>query len=179
MKPGQSYIVYVTLDAKGRIIASSKIDKYLDKWPLQYEQGQAVTLLVAEHTDLGYKAIVDHRHWGLIHDEDVFKNLRYGKRETGYIKKIREDGKIDLTLRKIGLDKVSDLADKILTGLGENDGFLPLHDKSTPEEIRLRFGESKKSFKSAVGFLLKRDKIDLVKDGIRLKKQADNLHDPK
>lgn len=168
MQEGKSYIVYLNLDQEGRIVATSKIDKYLDKWPPRYKAGEEVKLLIAEHTDLGYKAIVNDRHWGVIHDEDVFKALRYGKREKGYIKKVREDGKIDLSLRKTGRDKISDLADRVLAALVKNNGYLPLHDKSSPEQIKQAFGESKKAFKSAIGFLYKQGKVELEKEGIRL-----------
>ena len=170
MQAGKSYVVYVNLDHDGRIVATSKIDKFLDKWPARYEPGQEVSLMIAGRTDLGYKAIINHRHWGLIHDQDVFKPLRYGKKVKGYIKNLREDGKIDLSLRKAGYDKISDLAERILQALDEKGGFVPLHDKSPAEEIKHAFGESKKSFKSAIGSLYKQRKIDIEQGkGIRLK----------
>ncbi|MFC1748676.1 S1 RNA-binding domain-containing protein [Pseudomonadota bacterium] len=168
MEEGKSYIVYVSLDNEGRIVATSKIDKFLDKWPARYEEGQEVNLMIAERTEMGYKAIINHRHWGLIHDTDVFKSLRYGKKIKGYIKTIREDGKIDLYLSKAGYGKVDDLAERILEALAERGGFIALHDKSPAEEIKHTFGESKKSFKSAIGALYKQKKIKIEKDGIRL-----------
>ncbi len=168
MEQGKSYIVYINLDSEGRIVATSKIDKFLDKWPARYQEGDEVSLMIAERTELGYKAIINHRHWGLIHHTDVFKALRYGKKMKGYIKNMREDGKIDLVLRKEGYSKVSELADQILIELEACGGFLALHDKSPAEEIKHLFGESKKTFKSAIGALYKRKKIKIEDDGIRL-----------
>lgn len=168
MEVGKSYIVYVNLDEQGRIVATSKIDKFLDRWPARYEEGEEVNLMIAGRSDLGFKAIINHRHWGLIHDTDVFKPLRFGKKMKGYIKKVREDGKIDLSLRKAGYSRVTDLADRILDALEEKGGFLPLHDKSPAEEIKHAFGESKKSFKGAIGALYKQKKIVIEDGGIRL-----------
>ncbi len=169
MEKGKSYIVYINLDNEGRIVATSKIDKFLDRWPARYEQGEEVNLMIADRTELGYKAIINHRHWGLVHHEDVFKPLRYGKKVKGYIKTLREDGKIDLDLRKKGYKKVLDLTDRIMAELEAAGGFLPLHDKSPAEEIKHTFGESKKSFKSAIGALYKQKKIVIEDNGIRLK----------
>ena len=168
MEVGKSYIVYVNLDDEGRIVATSKIDKFLDRWPARYNDGDEVNLLIVERSDIGYKAIIENRHWGLIHDDEVFKPLRFGKKVKGYIKKMREDGKIDLSLRKHGYAKVTDLGGKILQMLEERGGFIPLHDKSPAEDIKHTFGESKKSFKNAIGNLYKKKKITIEKEGIRL-----------
>lgn len=169
MEKDKSYLVYLKQDNQGRIIASSKLDHGLDKSPASYQRGQEVSLLVAETTDLGYKVIINDRHWGLIHKADVFQNLGYGKRIQGYIKTLRDDGKIDVLLRKIGQDNIHDLAGRILAELQRSGGFLALHDKSSPEEIKRIFGESKKSFKNAIGQLYKRGEISIEEEGIRLR----------
>ena len=169
MEEGKSYIVYVNIDNEGRVVATSKIDKFLDQWPANYEVGETVKLLTAERTEMGTKVIINHRHWGLVHKDEVFKSLVYGKRIDGYIKKVRADGKIDVVLSPIGRDKVAVLADRIVLALRKNDGFLGMHDKSSPDEIKKIFGESKKTFKSALGFLYKQGKIEMESSGIRLK----------
>lgn len=168
MESGRSYIVYVKLDSKGRIIASSKLDHNLDKSPATYKQWDEVTLIIAESTELGRKVIINDSHWGLIHASDIFQSLSYGKTVRGFIKFVREDGKIDIVLKKMGRDSIHELADRILTGLKANHGFLPLHDKSSSQDIQRTFGDSKKSFKSAIGLLYKQGKITIENDGIRL-----------
>lgn len=167
MEKGKSYIVYLKQDSKGRILASSKLDHFLDKTPSNFKPGQEVDLLIAARTDLGTKAIVNNSHWGLIHIADNFGTLHYGKRMRGYIKTVRKDGKLDLVLRKIGRDSIDELAENILTELQKRGGFLSLHDKSSAEDIQRVFHESKKSFKSAIGQLYKQGKITIEEDGIR------------
>ena len=169
MEKDKSYIVYVTQDKNERIIASSKLDYFLDKLPAQFKQGDEVSLLIAETTELGNKVIINDTHWGLIHSSDIFQSLSYGKKTRGYIKTLRDDGKIDVVLRKIGHDSIRDLAERILSSLHKENGFLPLHDKSTSLEIQRALGESKKSFKSAIGHLYKRGEINLEANGIRLR----------
>ena len=173
MEKDKSYIVCLRQDNQGRIIASSKIDYFLDKTPAHYKSGDEVSLLVAERTDLGNKVIINDAHWGLIHANDIFQTLNYGKRIQGYIKNVRDDGKIDVTLRKIGQGSIRDLATRILTELQKQGGFLPLHDKSPSLEIQRVFGESKKSFKNAIGNLYKRGDILIEENGIRLRDTSD------
>lgn len=168
MQEARRYVVYINLDDEGRLVASSKIDKFLDKWPVTYEEGQEVDLLICDRTDLGLKAIINNRHWGVLYQNELFKNVWLGDTIKGYIKKIREDGKIDLTLHQPGHEKLGAVADKVLEILTKNDGFLPVHDKSSPETIYKLFGESKKSFKSAIGILYKNRRITIETDGIRL-----------
>ncbi len=169
MEKGKSYLVYLKQDPQGRIIASSKIDYFLDKTEARFEPGEEVNLLVADTTPLGRKVIINSQHWGLIHTDDIFQTLTYGKKIKGYIKRVREDGKIDVTLRQIGQRSINDLAQRILSKLEESGGFLALHDKSTPAEIQQAFAESKKNFKSAIGQLYKRGLINIEKNGIRLR----------
>ena len=172
MQTGKSYIVYVKLDGEGRLVASSKIDRFLDKLPPRLKAGEEVSLLIAEPSDLGTKVIVNDAHWGLIHQADIFQELRYGKRMRGYVKRVRRDGKIDIALNRTGHAKVNDLGTEILTRLRKSGGFLPLHDKSSPEEIKRVLGVSKKSFKSAVGHLYKQRLIQIEEKGIRLTEES-------
>jgi len=176
MEEGKSYLVYLNLDEQGRVVASSKIEKFLDRWPARYEKGEEVELIICERSDIGIKAIVNHRHWGVLYEAETFRKLRYGQRIRGYIKQVREDGKIDLTLHRPGHHKLGDLAERILDKLGQNEGFLPLNDKSPPEAIYKTFGESKKTFKNAIGTLYKKRLITIGKEGIRL---AGNDHPAK
>lgn len=169
MEKDQSYIVYVKHDNQGRLIASAKIDYFLDKSPAHYKPGEEVNLLIADTTALGTKVIINDKHWGLIHSSDIFQTLSYGKKIRGYIKTQRGDGKIDVVLRKMGQDNARDLAKRILSELDKMDGFLALHDKSPPEDIMRVFGESKKNFKNAIGQLYKEGDITIASDGIRVR----------
>jgi predicted RNA-binding protein (virulence factor B family) len=172
MEKDKSYLVYLKQDNKGRIIASSKLDHFLDKLPINFKPGDEVSLLIAETTELGNKVIINDSHWGLIHAADIFQSLTYGKRISGYIKTLRDDGKIDIVLREIGINSTHELAKRILTTLKQHDEFLPLHDKSSPEEIKRFFGESKKSFKNAIGHLYKQGSITIEDKGIRLSNKS-------
>ncbi|QEY52502.1 CvfB family protein [Legionella longbeachae] len=169
MEKGKSYLVYLKQDNQGRIIASSKIDYFLDKTTANFMSGEEVNLLIADSTPLGRKVIINNSHWGLIHTDDIFQTLTYGKKVKGYIKKVREDGKIDVTLRQIGQNSINELAQRIISRLEQSGGFLALHDKSPPAEIQQIFAESKKNFKSALGQLYKKGFINIEEKGIRLK----------
>lgn len=171
MEIGKSYIVYIKLDNKGRIVASSKLDHFLDRSHINFNPWDEVDILVAESTELGNKVIINNRHWGLIHSSDIFQTLNYGKKMQAFIKLVREDGKIDVVLKKMGRNNIHELADRILDDLRKNDGFLPLHDKSSSLDIQRAFGDSKKSFKSAIGLLYKQGKIKIELDGIRLQER--------
>ncbi|CAH0526014.1 CvfB family protein [Vibrio hippocampi] len=166
---GQTILVYVYTDkASGRIVGTTKFNKWLDNTPATYTKNQQVDLLIAERSDLGYKAIINGEHWGMIFPSDVFGKLFVGKRLKGYVKQVREDGKIDLTLQKIGVAKMDDLSEKVLDLLEKKGGFLPLSDKSTPEAIFATFKTSKGTFKKTIGGLYKQGRISIDKDGIRL-----------
>lgn len=170
MEVGKYYLVRIFLDLKTeRLVASSKLDKFIDIWPAEYQKWDKVKLTIATKTDLGFKAIINDLHWGLLYDNEIFKPLRTGKKITGYIKQIREDGRIDLSLTRSGEGKVKDFSDKLLAHIAENNGFSPLHDKSSPELIKRTLGVSKKTFKATVGNLLKKGKIAIEANGIRLK----------
>lgn len=169
MVTGNSYLVYLYIDRlDGRIAASSRIEKFLDdERPHNFRAGQAVELIIANSTDLGYKAIVNHSHWGVLYKDEVFERLSFGQRKKGYIKRVRPDGRLDLTLQggKESRDRYAALIERYLR---EHDGFAPVHDKSDPELIRSLFGMSKGAFKKAIGGLYKQRIIHIGKDGIRL-----------
>jgi hypothetical protein len=168
MEVGRSYLVKVFLDDKNRIAATTKIDRFINDESVDFEVGQKVSLIIAEKTELGFKAIVNNTHWGLLYKNELFQALRKGQKLDGYIKKIRDDQKIDLSLHHPGYGKVVSLTDNILIKLKENDGVLMLSDKSPPEAIYAAFGVSKKVFKQAIGALYKKKLITLDKNGIRL-----------
>jgi uncharacterized protein len=170
MEEGKWYIVYVYLDAESkRIVGSSKLDKFLDNLPPDYSIGQEVDLLICAQTDIGYKAIINNLHWGILYKNEVKQSLSKGDHIKGYIKKIRDDDKIDLSLYRIGYDKVDDITKNIMDVLEKHNGFVEITDKSPAEEIAQLFGVSKKAYKMAVGALYKAKRIALEPNGIRLK----------
>jgi predicted RNA-binding protein (virulence factor B family) len=169
MEEGQYYLVRIFIDqTTDRIAASSKLDKFIDIWPAEYNEGDKVNLIIGGKTDLGFKAIVNDLHWGLLYDNEIFQPLRVGKKIAGYIKQVREDGRLDLILTRGSRDKVNIFSDTLLAHLKANDGYSPLHDKSAPELLQRTLGVSKKTFKATVGNLLKNGKIKLVTNGIKL-----------
>lgn len=168
MEKGHKYVVYVTIDSKShRIIASAKIDKFLSKGIPPYHDGDEVEFLIYKMTDLGWKAVVDNAYSGLVFKNEVFKTIRTGDKLKAFVKKVRPDGKIDLTLQKQGNGAIDDVAQQILSAIEDNGGFLPMGDNSSPEEIYSTFGISKKAFKRAIGKLYKEHKIK-IDDGLRL-----------
>ncbi|GMR15822.1 MAG: hypothetical protein BMS9Abin31_0114 [Gammaproteobacteria bacterium] len=172
MEVGRSYIVYLYLDKlKGRITASSKIDKFIDDEKAHdFTPQQAVKLLIANSTDLGYKAIINNSHWGVLYENEVHQRLSFGQSIDGFIKRIRPDGKIDLSLQ--GGKETRDKYEKIILHyLHQQNGFAPVHDKTDPKIISDLFGMSKKAFKKAIGSLYKQRIINIEKDGINLVKK--------
>jgi predicted RNA-binding protein (virulence factor B family) len=169
MVVGGHYLVMIYIDEKtGRAAATERIAQFLSNYELTVKELDAVDLIMYQETDIGYKVIINNRHLGVLHFNEVYKNLERGDKEKGFIKKIREDNKIDVVLGERGYNKVEGEADKILRLLKENDGYLPYHDKSTPEDIYRFFGISKKAFKMTVGALYKQKKIELTQTGIKL-----------
>ena len=169
LQANRSYIVYVFIDeGSGRIVGSTRINKFIDKVPADYQVGQMVELLIARETELGYTAIINDAHWGFLYHNEIFKDVRIGKKVRGYIQKIREDGKIDLSLTSTGYEKVGGIAETILNQLARNNGFLPITAKTSPQELSDRFGVSKKNYKKALGSLYKKRLISIDSDGIRL-----------
>ncbi len=169
MEVGKLYLVYALLDAQtGRIIATTRLVRHLDQAPHSFFLGQKVELIIFGKTDLGYKAIINHSHTGLIFANDVFQPLRPGEVLAGYIASIRDDGKIDLTLHAQGRGKVDDLEGQILKELAARGGFLALGDHSSADEINHELGVSKRTFKQATGALFRKQKIMIENAGIRL-----------
>ncbi|MGZ8201138.1 MAG: CvfB family protein [Methylosarcina sp.] len=168
MKAGQSYLVKVFLDDKNRIVATAKIDDFIRDESDDFNVGQKVSLIIADKTDLGYKAIVNNAYWGMLYHNELFKTVKKGQKMEGYIKQIRDDKKIDLTLHQPGYGKVESLTDRILAELKEHNGILQLSDKSPPEAIYAAFGVSKKVFKQAIGALYKNKRILIDDNDIRL-----------
>ncbi|MDJ1469824.1 S1-like domain-containing RNA-binding protein [Cytophagaceae bacterium DM2B3-1] len=169
MQEGKFYIVYVYLDeGTRRIVASAKIEQFLDKSEPELEAGQLVDLLIYQKTELGFKAIINNQYSGMLYDNEIFQPLTTGDRIIGYVKQVREDFKIDLILHKPGFDKVEDIAESIFIRLQEEGGFMAVTDKSPAETIYELFGISKKTYKKAVGDLYKRRLIVIEETGIRL-----------
>jgi len=170
MEEGRWYIVYLDIDEKtDRLYATNKIEKRLSNAPLTVAEGDAVDLIVMKKTDLGFSVIVNQLHEGLIFDSDIFTKLNIGDKVKGYVKVIREDSKLDISLQPIGFENFNDPnCEMILKKLKIQKGFLPVSDKSTPEEIYKQFGISKKAYKKAIGTLYKQRKVTLEPEGIRL-----------
>ncbi len=168
MTVGKSYIVFLYLDNKGRIAATSKIDKIvLEDDEHDFRPQQTVDLIIGNSTELGFKAIVNQSYWGLLYKDEVDQQLSFGQSIQGYIKYIREDGKIDLSL-KSNLQIRDNHGQVIQDYLRDHDGFAPFHDKSDPAQILDLLGMSKKQFKKAIGALYKQRVITIANDGIRL-----------
>ena len=169
MEKGRYYIVRIYLDEKTqRIAASSRHGRFLGKTPPDYKEGEEVDLLIAGEIAVGYRAIVNNSHWGLLYRNEVFQPLKIGQKVKGYVTKIRDEKKVDLTLQKLGGEHIHDAAASILDTLREKGGFIPVTDSSSPEKIAAVFNLSKKAFKRAVGGLYKRRLVTLEKGGIRL-----------
>lgn len=172
MVKGFSYVVYVHFDQKThRLIGSSKLEKYLAVSPSAMEINQEVSLLISDESDLGYRAVINDKALGFLYNNDIFQKLRIGQRLPGFVKNIREDGRIDLYLQKPGFEKIVDLGKQILDKLQSAGGFLPVTDKSSPEKISDLFGISKKNYKKAVGGLYKKGLVELTDKGISLSKK--------
>ena len=170
MQAERSYLVFVYLDEHThRIAASSKLEKFLDTQPFEGQAGQEVELVIGSQTEMGYKVIINDAHWGVLYNNEVFQLLRKGQRLRGFIKKVREDGKIDCCLQEPGYAKVPDAAGVILAALHKHGGFLAVTDKSSPDQIYALFGVSKKTYKKAIGTLYKQRYITIEKNGIRLR----------
>lgn len=168
MKEGQFYIVYLYLDKTNRIVASERLNRFLKDEALQYEFNDKVSVMIHSPTDLGLKVVVDSGYWGVIHAADISKTLKSGEHIEGYIKRPRQDGKLDISLRPLGYKKTGQLSDIILEKLAESGGRLPISDKSPADDIDAAFGVSKRVFKMAIGKLYREKKIIIEKQEIRL-----------
>jgi len=170
MEEGKLYVVRIYIDEdSNRIVGSARLDGFLHRESDdEFETGESVNLFIANRTDLGYQVIVEHSHWGMLHNNEVPKGLKRGENVTGFIKGIREDGRIDLCLHLRPSEKTDEIAQMVIYKLKGNDGFIALSDKSKPADIHAMFGISKGMYKKAVGALYKKKLITLEKDGIRL-----------
>lgn len=170
MKSGGWYLVHCYLDDESqRLVASSKTNRFLDNKELTVAQFDEVDLIVSHPSELGMNVIVNGIHSGLVFRDDIYKDLSVGDRLKGTIKKVRPDNKLDISLNQIGYRNIEPNAEHILFELEDNEGFLPVHDKSSPEEIKDLLQMSKKSFKKAIGSLYKERQIEIKEDGIYLK----------
>lgn len=169
MKEGYSYLVYVYLDEQtNRITGSSKVNQFINNEYVEVKEGEEADLLICEETDLGTKVIVNNKHWGLLFKNEIFKKIKKGERTRGFIKKVREDGKLDVSLQEQGYDEVFSASLKVLKLLKDAGGTVGLTDKSDPEKIYDVLQMSKKTFKKAVGQLYKERKIVIEDNGIKL-----------
>ncbi|MCP4311796.1 MAG: GntR family transcriptional regulator [Bacteroidetes bacterium] len=167
---GRWYIVYLDLDRKtDRLYASNRIERFLQNDVISVKEGDEVSLLIWQKTDLGYSVIINNIHKGLIFENEIFTSLRIGDKVPGFVKKVREDGKIDVAIQAAGYMKTKDAnSERILKILTKAGGFLPFTDKSSPEDIYALFGISKKAFKKSIGALYKEKIISLEAEGIKL-----------
>lgn len=169
MIPQGEYLVKIYLDEQtGRIAATEKLEPFLSNEELTVKELEVVDLIVYRRTDIGYVVIINNRHTGVLHFNEIYRNITAGDKFKGFIKKIYPDNKIDVAAGKPGYGRVEDETEKILRLLKENDGYLPFYDKSDPEEIYNFFGMSKKTFKMTIGNLYKQRVISFEKTGIKL-----------
>jgi uncharacterized protein len=168
VKPGNKVLVFLFSDEAGHMAASTRLSDFLMDESDEFKEGDKVTLVIGDHTDLGVRVIVNHRYWGMVHDGDLFCKVSRGETREGWVKAPRADLKLSLTLSAPGYAKVDTVAQTLLDILKRRGGFLPVTDKSAPEQIYALFGISKKVFKQTLGALYKARRIIIEADGIRL-----------
>jgi predicted RNA-binding protein (virulence factor B family) len=167
--PNGEYLVKIVMDEKtGRLAATEKLEPFLSNENLTVKEKDIVDLIVYRRTDIGYELIINNIHKGILHNNEIYRNIEIGDRFPGFIKNILPENKIDVAAGKPGYKRVEDETEKVMRLLKENDGYLPYHDKSSPEEIYSFFGMSKKTFKMTTGNLYKQHKISFTKTGIQL-----------
>ena len=171
MEEGRNYVIHAHIDEESyRIVASAKVERYLSKEHPSFQPGEEVNAMVWQKTDLGFKVIVNNEFSGLLYENELFRPLQTGIKLKAFVKQVREDGKIDLSLQKAGMANIHDFATVLLDYIKAHNGFTPLNDKSSSDEIYETFEVSKKTFKKAVGDLYKKRLIILKNDGIYLAK---------
>ena len=169
MDPGKSYVVFVYVDEEtNRLVASAKLNKYIERENIEVQEGDIVELLIYSETDLGFNAIINNHYSGLIYKNEIYEAIRVGDKVQGFVKCVREDNKIDLSLQKSGYELVDDVKWRILKMMKEENGFLSLNDNSSPEEIKAKLQISKKAFKKAVGALYRERLVKLTDKGVQL-----------
>ncbi len=168
---GNSYVVYLYEDSiTGRCVATMKFKTYINNDLIAVHPHQEVDLLIASESPIGYRVIIDNRHWGMIYRNQIFRPVAVGERTKGFIRRITEDNRIDVSLQQTGFAQVKDSAETLLQLLNDNGGFLPLNDNSAPEEVTRLTKMSKKVFKRSLGMLLKREAVVATEQGIQIKK---------
>lgn len=166
---GDSVFVYLYLDeSSNRIVASQKLTKFLSHEDPEYDEGERVDIFICDKTDIGYKVIVDNSHWGLIYNSELFRPVQQGLITYAFVKKVRDDNRIDVMLEKSSVKVVDNIEQVILQKIRDNGGFLAVTDKSSPQEIAELFSVSKKIYKKAVGYLYKNRFIDILPDGLKI-----------
>ena len=169
MDAGKSYVVFVYLDEEtDRLVGSTKLSRFIIREDIDVQEGDIVDLLIYSETDLGYNAIVNDLYTGLIYKNEIFESIRVGDKMQGFVKRVREDEKIDLSLQKSGFELVDDVKWRILKLIKEENGFIALNDNSTPEEIKAKLQISKKAFKKAIGALYRERLVNLTDKGVEL-----------
>ncbi len=172
MKVGQKYVVFLYTDERNeRITASSRLTEFIEQDTHDLEEGDEVSLLIFDESDLGYSAIINQKYTGLLYHNEVFEDLQAGDIRRGFVKKIREENKIDLSLQVIGFRHILDLKDTLLLELQENGGIINLGDKSSPEDIYNQLKISKKAFKKAIGSLYKERLVLVTDNSVKLVEQ--------
>lgn len=168
---GHEYLVYLYEDdITGRCVATEKLKAFVNNELITVKPREEVAILVASESPIGFRVVVNNRHWGMIYRNQIFQPVAVGDRLTAYVARITDDNRIDISLQQSGLAQVRDSAETLLRMLRENGGVLPLNDDSDPEVIRQSTRMSKKVFKRSLGMLLKRGTVEVLDDGIRLKK---------
>jgi uncharacterized protein len=169
MRVGGVYIVKLYIDEQtGRVAATEKIEPFLSNDELTVKEKEIVNLIVYRRTDIGYTVIINGKHTGVLHFNEIYRNIQVGDTGKGFIKTIREENKIDVAFGEPGYTRVGGEAGKIFDKLQASGGFLPYHDKSDPDDIYTEFSMSKKTFKMAIGQLFKQKLIEITDNGIRL-----------
>jgi predicted RNA-binding protein (virulence factor B family) len=167
MEEGKWYVVFCYLDEKSfRLAASSRLERFLDNSNAVYDQGQEVRIMITRQTELGWEVVIDGKHIGLVYADEVYQAVAPGDKMLGYVKKVRSDQKIDISLEPMGYGKLESSAQKVYDALIERGGVLKLHDKSDPQDIKNQLQMSKKTFKKAIGILYKSRRISIGPDGI-------------
>ncbi len=167
---GHSYVVYLYEDAiTGRCVATMKLKSFINNDLITVAPREEVSLLVASESEIGYRVIINSRHWGMIYRNQLFRRVAVGDRLTGYVRRITEENRIDVSLQQAGFAQVKDSAESLMELLQANGGFLPLNDNSTPEEVARLTQTSKKVFKRSLGMLLKRGVVEITPEGMKIK----------
>lgn len=171
------YVVYVYLDELSkRITGSNKLDKFIVTDDIKLEGGAEVDILITEESQLGFSCIINGTYKGLIYHNDIFQDLFIGDELEAYVKTIRPDGLIDISLQKSGFKNVLSATERVMEYLESHDGFLELHDKSSPEEVAAKFNMSKATYKKAIGILYRHRKVLIKPDGVYLVPGGSDIH---